>query len=91
MTMVEIRACEGRCGVDPLRRVVWMVLAIYLIPVALVVLVVGGLGLGCCAVARLVGRDPGVTERAVGRSGVAQGAVPPRRLYGMAPGRSQGC
>ncbi len=56
MTTGEIRGIEDDVprSRDPLRRVVVTLLAIYLAPVAVVVLLIGGLGMLCSAVARLV-------------------------------------
>lgn len=55
MTTGEIRGDEDDVprGRDPLRRVIVTLLAIYLAPVAILVLVIGGLGMLCCAVARV--------------------------------------
>ena len=55
MTAGGTRIVEGRAGKDSLRRVALVSLALYLTPALLVVLLIGGLGVACCAVLRLTG------------------------------------
>lgn len=73
--MDAVEACRiGERGSDPLRRVVLGVLALYLTPVLMLVLLVGALGMGCCALARLVGGERreagGPTRRDAGARGI---------------------
>lgn len=75
MTTTGPRSDERRCGVDPVRRAILTILAIYLIPVALVVFLIGGVGLGCCAIARLIGRGPGPMEGRMLQAGTAHGVA----------------
>lgn len=53
MSIVDADRIEGRPGKDPLRRVVLGVLALYLAPALLIVLLVSLLGMACCALVRL--------------------------------------
>lgn len=58
---------------DPLRRVILGMLAIYLAPVALIVLIIGGVGLACCAVQRLFeGGGPSRSEGRIRRDRMVQ-------------------
>lgn len=50
----EMRNVEERRGSDPLRRVILGALALYLAPVALVILLIGGVGMASVAVLGLV-------------------------------------
>mgnify|MGYP005847742097 CR=1 FL=1 len=93
MTTGELRLnqerCE-RCSRDPVRRVILMVLAIYLAPVALVVLLIGSLGLACCAVVRWIeDSKPSAVEDRMRRDTMAHGLAAPH-LQGMARSRSTG-
>jgi hypothetical protein len=92
MTTGEMRDHEGRCGRDPLRQVTLGLLALYLSPVVLVVLLIGGLGMACCAALRLVGIgcDRGPAEGVIGHAGAVRGIAVPHHLYGAASSRSHG-
>ncbi len=59
MTAAETRGLGDRRGGGWLRRASLTALAVYLAPAALVVLLIGGLGLICCTALRLAGGDPG--------------------------------
>ncbi|QDV39618.1 hypothetical protein [Tautonia plasticadhaerens] len=56
--MDVVEECRiGERGGDPLRRVALGALALYLTPALLIVLLIGALGMACCAAARLLGGD----------------------------------
>lgn len=91
MTTGEIRGNEGdvQCGKDPLRRVIVTLLAIYLAPVAVVVLVIGGLGMLCCTVARLFEHELMSQRGALRRDRMAR-MLPVPHLHGVVRSRSPG-
>lgn len=62
MTMSGIQGEQGRSVGDPVRRLVLTILAIYLAPVVLVVLLIAGLGLLCEAGIRLFHREPKLVD-----------------------------
>ena len=69
MDRVEVATIGGGGAVggrDRLRRAVLTALALYLVPAALAVLLIGAVGLACCALVRLVDgpRRPAVPGRA---------------------------
>jgi hypothetical protein len=80
MSIVDVDAdrIEGRPGKDPLRRVVLGVLALYLAPAMLIVLLVSLLGMACCTLVRLTTRgrrrEDGVPAR---RDSAARGIPTP--------------
>lgn len=77
MTTGEVRGDDIQCVRDPLRQVVLTVLAIYLAPVVLVVLLLSGLGLACCAVARLFERKSSRKDDRLRRDGAARATSRP--------------
>ena len=91
MTTGEIRSNEDdvQRGRDPLRWVIVTLLAIYLAPVALLVLVIGGLGMLCDAVARLFKHESMPQGGALRRDGMARMLSGPH-LYGVVRSRSPG-
>ncbi|MEW4571260.1 hypothetical protein AB1L88_25590 [Tautonia sp. JC769] len=91
MTTGEIQGGEGdvQCGRDPLRRVIMTVLAIYLAPVAVVVLIIGGLGMLCCAVASLFEHEVMAQRGALRRDRTARILSVPH-LHGVVRSRSHG-
>lgn len=62
-TIGDVEAVGG--GRDRLRRAVLTALALYLVPAALAVLLIGAVGLACCALIRLIDgpRRPVATGR----------------------------
>lgn len=90
MTTGAIQGDVCECGRDPLRRVILVALALYLAPIAVVVLLIGGLGVVCCAVARWFERGP-IQHRGSGlrRDGAAQVVSIPHR-GGVVRSRSPG-
>ena len=90
MTTGEIRD-EGdvQCGRDPLRRVIMTLLAIYLAPVAVVVVLIGGLGMLCCTIAKLFEHELRSQRAALRRDRTARMLSVPH-LYGVVRSRSPG-
>jgi hypothetical protein len=58
MTMSGTQGEGERAASDPVRRLVLTVLAIYLAPVILIVLVIAGVGMACEAIVRRFHREP---------------------------------
>ena len=79
MGIVNADLIEGQPGKDPLRRVVLGILALYLVPALLVVLLVSALGMACCALARLVAGGGGrrSADGLTRRDGSARGIPTP--------------
>lgn len=91
MTTGEMRGNEDdvQRGRDPLRRVILTLLAIYLAPVAVVVLVIGGLGMLCCAVAKRFEHELMSQRGGLRRDGTARMLTVPH-LHGVVRSRSHG-
>jgi len=89
MVAAEADRIEGQGGGDPLRRVVLGVLALYLAPAVLIVLLVSLVGMACCAVFRLLG---GGASRTAGRTpirrNVADRGIPAPHVIGAIRSRS---
>jgi hypothetical protein len=76
MSIVDADRIEGRPARDPLRRAVLGVLALYLAPALLVVLLVSLLGMACCALARLAAGGRRREEDGPARRDAAERGIP---------------